>query len=475
MADLLAGLKAARRQENMLAMSKEARGLLGAKPALGSAWGEVASLALEAGDDYGAREAALMLVEAVPGHLDSWLWLAACEARLGNMDAAQDIVRRQLAGSPRDAALQRRMGRLLLDAGRPVEAERHYREALSVDQSDALAWEGLSQAKTFAQGDDDIAAMEEWRLSYTEATGDERRAILSYALAKAYEDTGDHDVAARRVREAAAFYRGAVSFDIDRHTAGADQILESYDERFRNRNEEAGIIDSRPVFVIAPPAAGASWLARTLAAEHDVTMLDRDNALFWMASSPLGDQRPEDLLRALQGQAGENIFAEVGQTYLSYAEERAGRMRRIVDATSTGEIAAGAMGFSLPAAKFVQIRRDPRDLAWAILKRRFRRARHWTYHADDIARVLASHNRLVEHWAALFPQRFLVTSYEALAADPEDEVRRIAFFAGVDPQAAATAARAEAAIFERDPVGIHKRAGARFEPVEAALKRVGLV
>lgn len=473
MADLLAGLRAAHARENMLAVSKEARGLLDQKAPLGSRWGEVAALTLEAGDEHGAREAAQALAEAVPGHIESWLWLATCEAKLGHLEAALDIVRRQLAGGPRDAALQRRMGRLLLDAGRPAEAERHYREALSVDQSDALAWEGLSQSKTFTPGDDDIAMMEEWRLGYDEAAPAEQRGMLSYALAKAYEDLGDYDIAARRVWEAAAFYRGAVSFDVERHTAGVDQILTSYDARFQNLQEEAGLIDSRPVFIIAPPAAGASWLARVLSRESDTAMLNRDNALFWMCSSPLGDQTPDELFKVLQGEAGSNLFAEVGQSYLSYVEEREGRVRRVIDAASTSELATGAMAFSLPAAKFIQIRRDPKDLAWAILKRRFRRARHWTYHADDIARVLVNHNRLVEHWATLFPQRFLVTSYEALAADPEDEVRRIAFFAGIDPDSAAAAARDEASIFERDPAGIHERAGERFEPVEAALKRAG--
>lgn len=475
MADLLAGLRAERNRENMLAMSREIRRLLSEKAPLGAGWGEVAAMALEAGDEYGAREAARALVEAAPDHVDSWLWLATCEAKLGQIDAALDIVRRQLAGQPRDAALQRRLGRLLLDAGRPVEAERHYREALSIDESDALAWEGLSQSKTFTQGDDDIAMMEEWRLGYGEATPAERRAMLSYALAKSYEDTGDFDVAARRIWEAAAFYRGAVNFDVERHTAGVDQILNSYDERFQNLQEEAGVVDSRPVFLIAPPAAGASWLARVLSRESDVAMLHRDNALFWMTSSVLGDQTPDDLLKALQGEGGSNMLAEVGQTYLAYLEEREGRVRRVIDAASTSELATGAMAFCLPAAKFIQIRRDPKDLAWAILKRRFRRARHWTYHADDIARVLANHNRLVEHWAGLFPDRFLITSYEALAADPESEVRRLAFFAGVDPETAAQAARADAAIFETDPVGLHERAGERFEPVEAALKRAGLV
>lgn len=473
MADELAALRQARERENLLGVSREARALLTRDPALAGGWGEVAGLALQAGDTVAARDAAAKLVEALPRHRDSWLWLASCEAELGRSAQALDIVRNQLAGAPEDAALNRRIAKLLLDAGRNEEAQRHFRAALKVDQSDALAWEGLARARTFEKGDDAVAAMEEWRISYGEETPAEQRGILSFALAKAYEDMGEYDVAARRVWEAAAFYRASAPFDVDLHETGVKEVLTTYDEAFAGAQEEAGLIDSRPVFILAPPAAGASWLARVLASGEDVAALARDNALFWMSAAPLGDHTRDNLLRAL-GAGGDGVLAEVGKIYLAYAEERFGRTRRIVDSSSTVEISAGAIGLCLPAAKFIHISRNREDLAWAILKRRFARARHWTYHGDDIARVLATHEQLIERWQTLFPDRFLTTSYEALAADPEDEVRRIAFFAGIDPDTAAKAARAEAGLFERDPVGVHERAGDRFEPVAAALKRAGL-
>lgn len=470
----LARLRRERAREDLLGVSREIRALIEADAPLGGEWGEVTALAIEAGDLVAARRAAQRLTTSLPGHRDSWLWLAGCEAQLGDFESAIDIVRNQLAGAPDDPGLHRRAGRYLFEAGRPDEAAASYRRALAIDQSDALAWEGLARCRTFRSGDDEIAQMEEWRLGYGESTPAEKRGILSYALAKAYEDIGEYDVAARRVWEAAAFYRAGAPFDVAAHERGVDQILELYDDRLAGSQEEAGLIDSRPVFILAPPAAGASWLARVLAADPLAGALDRENALFWMSSSLLGDYNRADFERALADQSGEGVLAEVARTYLGYAGELAGEARRIADPASTAAISAGAMALCLPAAKFIHVSRRREDLAWALLKRRFPRARHWTYHADDIARVLRTEDRLIERWAALFPERFLSTSYEALAADPAGEVRRIAFFAGIDADAAASAAEAGRAIFQSDPVGVHERAGERFAPVRAALERAGL-
>ena len=350
-----------------------------------------------------------------------------------------------------------------------------FRTALASNGLDALAWEGFARSRTFQRGDDELAQLEQARISAGDDASPRDRGIVSYALAKAYEDIGEFDIAARRITEAAAFYRASAPFDMVQHEEGVRRILDVYDASFTGANEEAGVVDSRPVFVIAPPAGGASWLASVLASAPDVGALPRNNSLFWMASSPLGDQTREHIRTALAAPSDGNVLTGVGTAYLDYVQELTGDVRRWIDPSGLGELAVGAIGLSLPAARFVRIRRDPLDQAWAVLKTRFLRARHWTYHPDDIARVLALHNRLVEHWETLFPGRFLTVSYESLFADTENEVRRIAFFTGIDADMAVEAAMERRLALEDDPVGVHHRAGSRIEPVRDALARAGFL
>ncbi|MFC4725522.1 sulfotransferase [Glycocaulis abyssi] len=471
--DPLAGLYNAVSREDLLAMSVEARALVNAGPDLGSRWSEVAGIMNEAGDIASLLGACHKLVEQVPDDVQSHIWLASAYAFGGDHRSALQTLQPLLAANPRDAGLNRRVGRILLDLGLTSEAQTLFRTALASNGMDALAWEGLVKAKTFVPGEDDLAQLEQARVSVGEGVSARDRGILSYALAKAYEDIGEYDIASRRVAEAAAFYRASAPFDVDQHEEGVRRILDVYDSSFTGANEEAGLIDSRPVFIIAPPSCGASWLASVLSAPSDVAALPRTNSLFWMSAAPLGDQTREHLMAALSAPGEGNVLTGVGAAYLEYAQELLGDVRRWIDPTSLSELAGGAIGLCLPAARFVRISRDPLDQAWSILKTRYQRARHWTYHADDIARVLAAHNRLVAHWETLFPGRFLTVRYEDLAADTENEVRRIAFFTGVDADIAADAAVQMRGVLEADPAGVHQRAGARIDPVREALLRAG--
>lgn len=475
MTDPLNEIRTALQQENLLDTSYAARKLLSENPVLGSAWGEVAEAAMTAGDEVSALKAAEKLVEAAPQHDQSWLWLASMHSALGDHANALRVLEQQTARFAQSGAMQRRAGRALLELNQPATAELCFRRALELDGTDVLAWEGLAQTKTFGEEDPDLVLMEQLRIGWPSDTPPETRGILSYALAKAYDDVGELDVAARRVAEGAAFVRERQPFDIERHEAGVQHILSIYDLRFAEANEEAGALDARPVFVLAPPKAGASWLSSVLASGEDVGRLPRSNSLFWMAAAPLGDHRPQDLLNAFI-EGGANVLADVGKTYLHRLSERFNaRTTRIIDPTGLGEMAGGTMGLCLPAARFVQITRDPRDAAWSIYKHRFLRARHWSYHPDDIARVLAAHNRMCERWQSLYSERFLTVSYEDLARDPQDTLGKICAFTGIDGEAVKAEAWLRSDMFKSDPVGVHSRAGARFEVVEAALQRAGLV
>lgn len=474
MSDPLSRLNAAIDAERMLDVADEVRNLLKSNAPLGARWGDMALAALSSGDEMAALDAAKKLTEAVPDNADSWLWVASVHSTLGQHGEALRLMERQMKRFPNHPTIHRRAGRALLEMGQPQTAELCFRKALEIDGYDAQSYEGLAHSKTFRSGDPDLATMEECRIGWPEGTSADKRGILSYALAKAYADIGEYEAAGRRVTEGAGFYREFAPFDLERHERGVEHVLSIYEARFARANADAGMVDARPVFIMAPPAAGASWMARALAAPDDAARLERNNGLLWMCGSTLGDHTPDDLHRAfLEG--GPNVLVDVGRVYLQRLAEIVGEARRVIDPSGLIEIAGGAAGLCLPAAKFVRIKRDPRDLAWAIYSRRFRKGRHWSYHPDDIARVLVLHNRLCDRWASLFEDRFMTVNYEDLAADPAKALKPVAEFVGLDPEAVGAEAWLNSDIFKADPVGVKERGGSRFATVEAALERAGLV
>jgi len=476
MIDPLSDLRDARRREDLLGVSVETRRLIEANAQLGSQWGDVAGLAMEVGDEVAALMAAERLTQAAPNYPQSWLWLASALSGLGRHQDALDVIERLIAQQPNDPALQRRAGRALLELGRTNLAELSFRRAISLDRFDVMAWEGLSECITFESGSAELAALEEMRLQNTANMSSTERGALAYTLAKAYRDVGETAVSAMRVAEGAAFCRDDTGFDTDRHELSVKALIASYEPQFVDKHEDAGVIDGRPVLIMAPPCTGADWLAEVLASDGEAGALPRKNGLFWLNATPLGDQTLKEISDAIEAGWGRNVLGDVGKRYLSQAEEALGRSAtRIIDPSSLSEMAGGAYGVCLPAAKMIRIVREPRDLAWTIYKTRFRKARHWTYHPDDIARVMACHNRLCEHWETLFPGRVMTVRYEDLLSDPQAAVREAASFIGVDADSAAAEAWLRADRLKADPEGVHKDAGERFEPLQSALARAGLV
>jgi len=476
MTDPLADLREAYAREDMLGVSIEARRLIDANPLLGGLWAEVAKLTYDVGDELVAYAASRKFTEAEPNNLQAWLWLSSMMSTLGRYEDALEVLEAQIARYPGDGGLQRRVGRAYLALGRTRMAELSFRRALALNVSDARAWEDLSEAITFEKGGDDLARLEEVRIQAGDQITGPERGMLSYALAKAYTDIGELDVAAMRVTEGAAFYRESAPFDVGQHEMAIEAIIDSFNPAFVEAREDAGVLDARPVLMVAMPNAGVEWLSTALAADPGAGQLMPSNALLWMNAAMLGNQTASEIVSAVEGDWNRNVLGEMAKRYLAQCEEAlGGPVQRIIDPTTVAEMSAGAFGLSLPAAKIIRVLRDPRDLAWSIYKTRFRRARNWTYHPDDIARIIACHLKLTQHWAKLFEGRVMTVTYEALCESPQDTVRQVAKFVGLDQDAAAAEAWLTADQLKADPVGVHQQAGSRFAPIEAALERAGII
>lgn len=84
--------------------------------------------------------------EANPRDVTAQLYLARSYRRMRQFDRAADALRAALAVAPDDAGLQREVGFLLLDTGRPELAVERFRGAVSAEPESADGWLGLVRA-----------------------------------------------------------------------------------------------------------------------------------------------------------------------------------------------------------------------------------------------------------------------------------------------------------------------------------------
>jgi tetratricopeptide (TPR) repeat protein len=92
------------------------------------------------------------------GHVTARLYLARILRRQGQTEEAADQLRTAARLAPRDPAVRRELGHLLLSLNRAPAAAEQYRMAVELDPEEPLNWVGLVQALQHA-GD---ASAEEW-------------------------------------------------------------------------------------------------------------------------------------------------------------------------------------------------------------------------------------------------------------------------------------------------------------------------
>jgi hypothetical protein len=86
----------------------------------------------------------------------------------------------------------------------------------------------------------------------------------------------------------------------------------------------------------------------------------------------------------------------------------------------------GLLKLALPNARFVVVRRDPRDTLLSIYKNKFPDDTHlYAYDQRDLARFYETFLDMVGFWRDLVPDWFYEVDYDALVADPEPETRKL--------------------------------------------------
>ncbi|HRX39840.1 MAG TPA: sulfotransferase, partial [Parvularculaceae bacterium] len=130
--------------------------------------------------------------------------------------------------------------------------------------------------------------------------------------------------------------------------------------------------------------------------------------------------------------------------------------------------------------------REPMDACFASYKQLFAEAYFHSYDQEEMARHFVRYARLMDHWRALFPGRFLDISYEETVSDLEPNARRLIDFLGLGwedacldfhQQSASVATASAVQVREKAhtrSVGRWRRYGARLDPMRRVLAEAGL-
>lgn len=393
----------------------------------------VALLLKRQNDTHTALEHSLVLIERMP-HQPQFIALHArllvTARRFDEAAAIYDSFFRRYPGVTQDWM---HYGYALLALSRQEEAIMTFRMAIGLNPGNGEAWQALARSGSGTFTANDITQIEKQLVREdldTESRGHLHFALgMAHADLKAWQDSFWHYSQASDIRRDRNRH-----FDVGLLENYTAQIKEVFTQAFFDARSGWGEADSSPVFVIGLHAGDTALLARSLghhfAIEHlgELPHLLRIGQDFGGAG-PRGQFR--NLKSALLADLDAPELACLGRLYLALCEPEKHRARPLfVDGMPINWLHLGLIHLMLPSARIVDIRRKPMAAGFAL----------FSDSADGITRVLDQHDiaryyrtyvDLMAHFDTVLPGRIYHIEYEALAADPETELRKLLAHCGM--------------------------------------------
>jgi len=347
---------------------------------------------------------------------------------LGRAGEAIAAAREAAAKWPREPKHHLALAEAMWDAGDPQGAAAAFRAVLALDATDAEAWRLLSLVQRRATRDADMESME--RLLARPDLPDAQRAHLHFALGKGLDELGDIAASFDHYRAGNALLHRAAPFPL----AAVERQVETLLRLFADPGSlpRAAPSEAPPVFIVGAPRAGKSSLEGMLARHPalrrggELPLLGHEVARLWREA---GLSQPGATLGALPAAAIEALAAG----YVEGARRLAPPPLRLLDTMPLNLMHVGFIRLALPDAVILHCVRDPLEHAVAIYQKYFGRPGYeFSTDLGDLAAWYRLYRRLMAHWHAVFPGAILDVDVAALRRAPQEPMRAILDFCGLD-------------------------------------------
>jgi hypothetical protein len=176
--------------------------------------------------------------------------------------------------------------------------------------------------------------------------------------------------------------------------------------------------DQRPVFVVGAPRSGTSLVEQILSAHPRIACAGELDDVPRLASG-LDVRSQSELDRA-------------AARYLAHLDALGPNALRVTDKLPHNAFHLGEIALLFPAARVIHVRRDPLDVGLSIYSRNFHATHDYATDLAAIGTFLREYERAMAHWREHLPLRVLDVAYEQLVASPEEHMRRMLEFLGLD-------------------------------------------
>lgn len=368
---------------------------------------------------------------------------------------------------------------LAMFEGRFDDAVAFARRAIRADPLDVAAFKVLVQVSGGRVAPDDFASLE--RLAGDPNLPEAARIPAAFSIADCLDAAGDSDAAFAAYEQANRLgleraAREGLRYDRDERARQIDWLIDRFPSAPPFLGADAGPV---PIFVVGMPRSGTTLVESVLGAHSRVFACGERQAMRSIMQEFVA------VAPSRGATAGyESALMRWREAFWRDLPDVSG-FRAVTDKNPWNFDALGLILELFPAARIVEVRRDPVETGLSIFRNDFPKFATFAHRLDDVGHYYGEYARLMAHWERVLGDRFLTIRYEDLVADVDAVAARLVRFCGLDWEDACRDFAAKrriigtmSAVQARQPVsGFRGRAGRygrHLAPLVAALRDAGV-
>jgi len=350
---------------------------------------------------------------------------ASALAQIGRYHDALAIHERLLEHKSEDSSLWMSYGYLLKTVSRLDESVAAYRRAIALAPTAGEAWWHLTELKTFAILDSEVAVMEA-TLSSADLS-EEDRFHLELALGEVFDRRGNPARAFAHFDRANALRRARMPNDRALLGRIVAESMAIFDASYFVERAGQGFPASDPIFIVGMPRSGSTLVEQ---------ILDCHPAVEGTAELPYITAMARRLVRGRTGEAEPYAhklakldgaaLSTLGEAYMVNATaHRRTAKPHFIDKMPNNWAHLGLICSILPRARIVDVRRHPLDCGFSNFRQHFTQGQAFSYALEDIGTYYRDYVALMAHFDRVRPGAVHQVIYEDLVDAPETEIQRL--------------------------------------------------
>jgi len=363
------------------------------------------------------REAIAHFTHAIkrdPHFADAHVNLGLAYGEAHEIDVAIDCIEEGIRINPSNPEYHYNLAHYFKIKGDFTRAKSLLEKAINLSPYHAQAHHSLASITQYQSDNSHIRELE--KLKGCSKLSNKKKALIEFALAKAYHDTGEIADAYQHYSSANQKERHNSGYSIQDDVEHFAQIKNSSD-LFQKENASTSLDDNgiTPIFVIGMPRSGTTLLEQILSAHSQIATAGELTDLSNFAKLAI------DRNNVTSAQL--NLFRD---TYLKTLGQFSSGEPFVIDKLPHNFRYVSLILELFPNAKILHSQRDARAVCWSNFSHRFiTGSLPYSNDIEDTVHFYNLYQDLMKFWDTKYPKKIYHLSYEKLVNDPKVHVENL--------------------------------------------------